>query len=472
MDFDKSSPALLKNRKPYPFLMLCLSMVAVGIAAELIYATSGRFSAVGASVLLMIPLGIMLYGALEHFFSDFCRTSRSLAPLLLLLYSIGMLVVDRVPFSLPMGALFGILIGLFICASLVSFLESGPIKNLGLKAGISASLYSVAVFPLSMGYHYFSDLLPRMSITTLGFLILMALLLVIFFCWPKSSKDNKTADLAKGRVVASRNLIILLMGFVLLIALGQLMNSGNLEIPGGLVEVPWLYFAVIILRIPFAALLGYWIDRRLSVLNLAIPIALMVLGCLAALFLDGTFTGNAMIYIVLNLGEKGCVFLVCILCMMAAARHPRKGFIAGFGLLVYFASEGLLNLHMLGISQTNFDRRWGFPLTLTIVLVALLVFLFLFYLATRVQSNQITEPDDRADDTTNESLQGIVTKYRLTPRQIDVFKLIVEGMSAKQIAQELTIDVGTAQNHIGDIMSKMGVRPHGVLAAKYRHLRF
>jgi len=465
--------ALLKTRKDHPFLVLCLSMAAVGIAAELIYATSGRFSAVGDSVLLMIPVGIMVYGALEHFSPSFCFLHRNLAPLLLLLYSIGMLAIGKAPFSLPMAALFGVLIGLFICASLVSFLESGPIKNLGLKAGVSASLYSVAVFPLSMGHRYFSNLFSKVSITNLGFMILIVFLLVVFFLWPESDENKAATESAKARLSAPRYLNILLIGFVTLIALGQVMNSGTLEMQGGLAGIPWLYFAIIALRVPFAALLGYWIDKRLSVLNMAVPIALMVLGCLAAQFLDSTFAGNAMIYLVLNLGEKGCVFLVCILCVMTAARRPRKGFIAGLGLLIYFASEGLFNLHMLGISQAYFDQQWESLLTPMIVFVALLVFIFLLVLATRSQ-NSLPEEDGSHSEQSQEWLRGFADKYRLTTRESDVVRLASERKSPKEIAKELFINVHSVQNVLSSIYQKTGVKGRDelrILISRERPLR-
>jgi len=167
MDSSRFS-TLLKNRKEHPFLALCLSMVATGIAAELIYATSGRFSVAGDRVLQLIPFGIILYGILEHFFPELSRKYRHLAPIALLICGIGLLTIDGVPFSALVSAGFGVIIGLFICAALVSFLESGNTQNLGLKVGISASLFSVAVYPLSMGYRQLSKLFPKTSIITIG----------------------------------------------------------------------------------------------------------------------------------------------------------------------------------------------------------------------------------------------------------------------------------------------------------------
>jgi DNA-binding NarL/FixJ family response regulator len=45
----------------------------------------------------------------------------------------------------------------------------------------------------------------------------------------------------------------------------------------------------------------------------------------------------------------------------------------------------------------------------------------------------------------------------LTPRELEVLKLIASGMSNKEIAQELTISEKTVKNHINNIFSKLHV---------------
>ncbi len=45
----------------------------------------------------------------------------------------------------------------------------------------------------------------------------------------------------------------------------------------------------------------------------------------------------------------------------------------------------------------------------------------------------------------------------LTPREVEVLKLIAEGLSNKEIAQELTISEKTVKNHINNIFSKLHV---------------
>lgn len=46
---------------------------------------------------------------------------------------------------------------------------------------------------------------------------------------------------------------------------------------------------------------------------------------------------------------------------------------------------------------------------------------------------------------------------QLTPRELEVLNLIAEGMSNRQIAEELVIEVGTVKNHVHNILRKLEV---------------
>lgn len=46
----------------------------------------------------------------------------------------------------------------------------------------------------------------------------------------------------------------------------------------------------------------------------------------------------------------------------------------------------------------------------------------------------------------------------LTPREKEVLRLIYRGLSNRQIANSLTIEVGTVKNHVHSILSKLNVR--------------
>lgn len=64
--------------------------------------------------------------------------------------------------------------------------------------------------------------------------------------------------------------------------------------------------------------------------------------------------------------------------------------------------------------------------------------------------------------------------YRdLTPREREVFHLIIEGMTTKEVAKQLDISTRTAENHRNHVLSKLDVRNTAELiryAARYRLL--
>jgi DNA-binding NarL/FixJ family response regulator len=58
----------------------------------------------------------------------------------------------------------------------------------------------------------------------------------------------------------------------------------------------------------------------------------------------------------------------------------------------------------------------------------------------------------------------------LTPRQRDVFGLIVQGMSNKEIARSLQLAEGTVKIHIKALFAKLGVRRRAAVAVAGRRL--
>ncbi len=68
--------------------------------------------------------------------------------------------------------------------------------------------------------------------------------------------------------------------------------------------------------------------------------------------------------------------------------------------------------------------------------------------ASKVLAQQVQQPRAMLDD-----------PYRgLTPREREVFHLIVEGMTTKEIAKRLTISTKTAENHRSRVLDKLEVR--------------
>ena len=67
--------------------------------------------------------------------------------------------------------------------------------------------------------------------------------------------------------------------------------------------------------------------------------------------------------------------------------------------------------------------------------------------AARILAEQMRNPGDAPAD----PYEG------LTPREREVFHLVAEGMTTKEIAKELGVSVKTAENHRGRMMDKLGV---------------
>jgi DNA-binding NarL/FixJ family response regulator len=57
--------------------------------------------------------------------------------------------------------------------------------------------------------------------------------------------------------------------------------------------------------------------------------------------------------------------------------------------------------------------------------------------------------------------QGMVRELAPTDREHDVLRLLVEGHSNRQIAQELQVSESTVKNHLHALYSKMGVESRG-----------
>jgi len=47
--------------------------------------------------------------------------------------------------------------------------------------------------------------------------------------------------------------------------------------------------------------------------------------------------------------------------------------------------------------------------------------------------------------------------YQLTPRELEVLALMVDGLNNPAISERLVISIGTTRSHVSNILSKMGV---------------
>ena len=62
------------------------------------------------------------------------------------------------------------------------------------------------------------------------------------------------------------------------------------------------------------------------------------------------------------------------------------------------------------------------------------------------------------------------TAEALTPREVEVLRLLAQGHSNQAIAQELVVAVGTVKRHVNSIMSKLYVESRLQAVARARDL--
>ncbi len=71
--------------------------------------------------------------------------------------------------------------------------------------------------------------------------------------------------------------------------------------------------------------------------------------------------------------------------------------------------------------------------------------------------SRFTLDREKSDNPTTLSLESL-SQYKITEREFSVVQLICEGLTNKEIANELSISVNTVNNHVANIFDKTGVR--------------
>jgi DNA-binding NarL/FixJ family response regulator len=59
----------------------------------------------------------------------------------------------------------------------------------------------------------------------------------------------------------------------------------------------------------------------------------------------------------------------------------------------------------------------------------------------------------------------------LTPRQMEVLRLVADGLTDREIAETLTISTRTANSHVAKILERLGARNRSEAATRYHQTR-
>ncbi len=76
---------------------------------------------------------------------------------------------------------------------------------------------------------------------------------------------------------------------------------------------------------------------------------------------------------------------------------------------------------------------------------------------------------DLKDITSSFGRNLTTTTYRLTPREVELCKMIKNGLTSKEIAKLLAISVQTAERHRNNIRKKLNIVKQGINLATYLH---
>lgn len=96
----------------------------------------------------------------------------------------------------------------------------------------------------------------------------------------------------------------------------------------------------------------------------------------------------------------------------------------------------------------------AFELMFYVIILASIAELFYFFRESIRGRNANNKPQKTPPNT---SISEIVERYSLTPREKDVFILLAEGRSAREIAETLFISEGTVKVHTHNLYQKLGI---------------
>ena len=184
--------------------------------------------------------------------------------------------------------------------------------------------------------------------------------------------------------------------------------------------------------------------RRIQILRFY-PLAMAYFGIgLAALIVDNA-TFDRWAFIIQTLMFLG-MYIYCIVTLWVNLKNIEDRSSRGVALSINIVSLSLIPLSILSVFFRSVSD-FSYPVYVLAFSIIIMVYNYIRFGLDR-------QKEQNKPELSFESL----SRYRISEREFTVVQLICEGLTNKEIAQELSISVNTVNNHVANIFSKMDVR--------------
>ncbi|MBP5551838.1 MAG: response regulator transcription factor [Spirochaetales bacterium] len=184
--------------------------------------------------------------------------------------------------------------------------------------------------------------------------------------------------------------------------------------------------------------------RRLQTLRFY-PFAATYFGIGLASLIVNNATFDKWVYIVQTLIFLG-MYVYCLVTLWVNLKNIEDRSSRGVALSINIVSLSLIPLTILSVFFPAV-ADFSYP-----------VYVFAFSIIIMVYNYIRFGLDKQKEENKPELSFESLSRYRISEREFTVIQLICEGLTNKEIAQELSISVNTVNNHVANIFSKMEVR--------------
>lgn len=454
------------NHKPYPFLTLCLSMVWVSIAVEMVNFTDGRPSFTGNLVMQCMVAGLLLWGVCEFALPKcYARGTKHLPVVSAVLCAVLPFLQDA-PLYFAAVVVYGISCGGFMSSSLTEYLNHSVPERRLVQIGISAGICTTAVYPFGAVYTLLAPHMAPNALRVSAYMFLCALALVVALLRRHSASPESAPPAAPPLFEKRRGITAMMLVLIVLFTVfNHFLLFGVLEQNGGTVNSPWIYFLNVALRLPMGFLMGWFAYKGRWYYAVGLPLGLMVTGCAISLLAGDTPVGDYAMMSLFNCGGAGFVMFIHILGMQAALWRRRRALTASFGSLVHYSLTSFFTVSTLQISPDYFGQFMRQPLTVAVIVFSvplfLLVMMFLVnhklmrvvqdFFSMAPEVGGFAEPDEKPP----KAALPAAPHETFSPFERKIAALLIDGLSQREIARKFHLTAAEVEQQIHSVRDKI-----------------